>query len=50
VGTGGRELNLMHAKKMFITFWQLGSEVDKGLFVKHFEKRTVKSFVPFTLL
>ena len=40
----------MHAKKMFITFWKLGSEVDRELFAKRFEKRTVKSFVPFTLV
>lgn len=50
VSFSGQDLNLMHAKKIFVTFRQLGSKVDRELFVKHFVKRTGRSLVSFTLV
>lgn len=46
----GQDLNLMHAKKIFVTFRQLGSKVDRELFVKRVVKRIGRSLVSFTLV
>ena len=48
VSFSGQDSNLMHTKKMFGTFRQRDSEVDRELFVKRFVKRTARSLVPFT--